>query len=266
VEAWPLDPLTPVSRHTYGNIVYVPASGERPNDLMFLHGGSMACGSGGFGVRTWLLDLVTLVWEDLGELPDGPGPVQMRCEYAASDDLVYCAHGDIGGWFRFRAFDPSARPWTVLIGDGPARDVDAFGSALVESEGSPLHRKLVLVGGNADTIFTIDLDAATLEQTATTGGTAITASGRPGIAWDEHRSLLVAYNGRTAAVDPSSVWELDPATMAWTEVLLAGGPARNEGSTGMYGRWRFVPDSGAFVVVNAADQNVFEYRPAGACR
>jgi hypothetical protein len=34
----------------------------------------------------------------------------------------------------------------------------------------------------------------------------------------------------------------------------------------MFGRWRYVPDSGSFVVVNAADQNVFEYLPAGACR
>jgi hypothetical protein len=266
LEAWPLDPLTPVSRHTYGNLVFVPANDERANDLVVLHGGSRACGSGGFGTHTWLLDLTTLVWEDLGELADGPGPVQMRCEYGPAHDLVFCAHGDLGNWFRFRTFDPTLRTWTVLIADGPALSVDAFGSTLVDSPGSPLDRKLVLVGGTADVIRTVDLDAAILAEQPTTGAPVLTASGRPGVAWDEHRHRLVAYNGRAAEVDPSSVWELDPETMEWEELALAGGPGRNEGSTGMYGRWRWQPDSRAFVVVNAADQNVFEYRPAGACR
>ncbi len=92
----------------------------------------------------------------------------------------------------------------------------------------------------------------------TSGDKQIESAYGPGFDYDAAGKRLVAWSGGT------DVYVFDGESLHWTRLPAAPdnridpGPAN---PTGTYGRFRYVAQLNAFILVNAADQNVYAYRP-----
>ena len=119
------------------------------------------------------------------------------------------------------------------------------------------HRKFVIVGPAG--VHLIDLDSGNYapQKLTTTGPNTIVEDGRsPGLAFDSIRNVIVAWDGSDRGTTPETVYNLDLDTAQWVAYTAPGGPAGG-GTTGTFGRWQFVPNLNAFVVVNSVDENAF---------
>jgi hypothetical protein len=120
-------------------------------------------------------------------------------------------------------------------------------------------RKLMVTLGRGEIGYWNLNQPAGLQRPATSGATEIEAALAPGFEFDPNSGKFVAWNGG------AHVYVLDPATWVWTKTPAAASntvvptaPAEH----GTYGRFRYSPQKGVFVVVNHIDQDVYIYRLA----
>ena len=235
----------PVSRHTYGNLAYIAHA-----DRFFAYGGSRACGSGGFGTDTWTLNLSTLQWENRNPSGNSPGPFILASAYDPITKKVYVRNVQ-----NFFSYHYDSNTWQKL---GQDHVISGFSnsSAVID----PVNRKFVVVGPGG--VHLIDLDSGnyTPQQLATTGPDTIVQDGRsPGLAYDSVRNLVVAWDGSDLGTTPETVYNLNINTGQWTAMTATGGPSGFD-TAGTFGRWQFVPNLNAFVVVNNVDENAYLFR------
>ncbi len=231
----------PASRHTYGNLVYMPHV-----DRMFAFGGAHACINGGFVNDTWTFDFSTNRWHLMN--PAGPLPVY-GVTASAYDPVTQKVF--IHDTYGFSSYDFATNRYTRHIADF---STDYHLTAAID----PARRKFVLLG---DGVQVIDLDTFATSRLATTNAPAfVTSRQSPGIAFDPVANRIVAWHGG------NSVYALDLATAAWTQVAAGIGPNVPAPQQGTYGRWSYFPQYGVFALVNSIDQNAFVFRvgPAGA--
>ena len=116
--------------------------------------------------------------------------------------------------------------------------------------------RLVAVGNGK--LLTCDLRGAgspVLQPWTTTGGEAFIAKPNPGFDYDAAADRLVGWAG-------GIVYALNPETKVWEGFDAPASPKPT--TTGIFGRWRYVPSLDVFVVVTAIDENVHFYKlPAG---
>jgi hypothetical protein len=238
----------PNSRHTYDNMAYMPNL-----DKMFTYGGSLACGPSGISHATWIFDFATMTWER--KYPAGDTPCEgfstlgqlVNAVYDPNTEKVFMHDGA-----HLYKYDPIANtyqryPNSMKYGcDGPY-------TAVID----PTRNLFVRIGEGA--VYTFDLSLpvpnVTTVELPTTGGSAVTNYGSPGLAYDPVRDKIVAW------LDPgNTVYSLDLDTGVWTSVTYPGGPAASRYFNGIWKRWNYSPDLDVFIAVNDVDQNAFAFR------
>lgn len=238
---------SPVSRHTYGGLAYLP-----PVDKLLAYGGSRACGSGGFGVDTWTFDLKSNTWRNMQPQGARLGPSLMIAAFDPVTQKVFARTGN-----GFYAYDYTGNVWEQLRRESAPVQ---FTSAAID----PRRRRFVTVGGPSQGgTRAIDLSPGSdfrMHQLPTRGETAIEFARSPGLAYDPVRDRLAAWDGSKTQITPDSVYFLDLASLVWTRQTFPGGP-RPGRTAGTWGRWQYVPRLDAFVILNSVDENAFLFRP-----
>ncbi|WP_405242477.1 hypothetical protein [Lentisalinibacter salinarum] len=241
---------SPVSRHTYGGVVYVPGI-----DRLFLFDGSPDDGPGTCGVRgTWTLDLasreaageyLTSQWE----LRTAEGEPEPGCNNVAVFDpsAARIVYKNLRGTYEF---DFGSAKWVELSGD--ARLNNAVNLAI-----DPAKQLLVEVGGGETALWDItkDLSGGVI---ATSGVKTIEQGDDPGLVYDPRIGKIVGWEGGT------SVFVLDTGTRVWSEVGPAStntvdpGPVSTAG--GVFGRFAYSAESNVYMYVDRVSENVYLYR------
>jgi hypothetical protein len=128
----------------------------------------------------------------------------------------------------------------------------------------PERRQFVLIGSGTESPqalrWSLDRpgDAVDLRR-ITTGDKEIEKAYAPGFDFHLPSGRFVAWAGG------ADVYVLSPNDWKWTRQSPAPGNATAPGEqlpTGTYGRFRYVPELGVFVLMNGTDRNVFVYRLA----
>jgi hypothetical protein len=225
----------PASRHTYDTLLYLEHA-----DRLFVFGGSMPpCGY--LSDDTWTYSFADQKWE--AHEPTGPKPKAVPgivADYDAVSKKIFL-HDDSALF----SYDLEQDTFEQLLADDV---IDYHMTAVIE----PSARKLVLVGGGRVLLYELDGAAAPTEL-ATVGAGALVESAYPGLAFDPDSGHIVGWNGGDTA------FSLELESGIWTPLSSANGPGvANE--TGTYKRWRYVPGSKSFVLVNGASQNAFLFR------
>jgi MYXO-CTERM domain-containing protein len=222
------------SRHSYNGMLYVQHA-----DRMFVSGGALNCPAGGCGANiTWAFDFDALAWNDRQPSGDHTTACGNVAAYDPAGGLVY--FGDGGGLFAY-SYDDNA--WSQLN-----QDYIYNKTATVDTT----RNQLVMVGGGE--VWSYDLGGDfTRETWATTGGDEFVAREAAGLDYDPTTDRIVGW-----ADGP--VWVLDPESREWTSYDIPGAPEQSAEMNGTYGRWRYVPDVNAFVLVTRVDVDVHFFK------
>jgi hypothetical protein len=241
---------TPVSRHTYGGVVYIPG-----NDRLFLFDGAPDHGPGTCGVRgTWTLDLASR--EEAGEyvssqweLRTADGEPEIACDNVAVFDPS-------SGKILFKnlrgtyAFDVGSGKWEKVSGD--ARLNSAVNLTI-----DPTEQLLVEAGGGETALWDLTNDLSGGVVT-TSGAKEIEEGDDPGLVYDPRIRKVVGWAGGT------SVFILDTRTKIWSEVGPASTNAVDPGpvstSGGVFGRFAYSVESNVYIYVDRVSENVYLYR------
>jgi hypothetical protein len=229
----------PNSRHTYDGLTYMANV-----DKLFVFGGCVSCGAGGFLGDTWTFDLPTLKWER--RYPSGTGPRAgvpgQVVAYDPNTGKVF-----IHDRYNLFSYDPTTNSYQKLSAEQP---IDYHLTAVVD----PVRKKLVMIGYGQQWVYDIAPGSSYVQQPLnSTGGTALVSSLYPGLAYDPVSDRIVAWNGG------NTVYSLDMNTRVWTPITYAGGPGAAN-VNGTYKRWSYSPAAGGFVVVNSIDANAWFFR------
>jgi Big-like domain-containing protein len=229
------------SRHTYDGIEYMANV-----DRMFVFGGAPACSAGFFSVDTWTFSFATMTWKKMN--PSGTIP-------APNPGVVTAYDPNTGKIFlhdtlNFFSYDYPTNTWTRLSNNGTS--IDYHMSATID----PVRKKFVIVGAGSVQTYSIAAGSAYARQTLnTTGGSAVVSSDYPGLEYDPVTDRIVCWNGG------NTVYSLNLDNSQWTASTFSGGPgALTYNGTGTFGRWRYSPASGVFVVVNGTNKDAFAFR------
>ncbi len=244
----------PVSRHTYNSLVFI----ESQNAFMAT-GAYAKSPSGASGdAKFWKLDFdnSNLQWS---RAADGDSNGTILSGYSAYNrvtDTVYY-HREGGG--RLYKYDPGTNTHTFLT----QKSVQQYATAAIDTS---RNRMLVLGGGASSQAMEWDLNPSTpvytnlLNVSAFTGsaGNELASSGQFGLDYDAQNDQYVAWKGGR------TVYFINPVTFAVTKSTLGGDDPGAQSSNGTYGRFRYAPSVGGFVVVNATNQNVHVFKTSEA--
>ncbi len=244
-------PPTPISVHSYDQLAYLPQQ-----NLFFAAGGSTFSGNGFATAKTWLFDLGKSDASGWSEAEPMPGKAYGLYEYnmATAYDPV-SRRVVMRGYSQAASFDPATRDWTVTNKSLASRRLGSVG------EIDPKRRLFVLIGGGAAEVHAVgpkgELGAA--KPLDATGDREIERCYGPGLEYDSRAERLVAW------CSGGEVYVLEPEPRRWVKVAPASavfpGPATAQ-TRGTWGRFRYMPEYDAYIVVNGLHQNVFLYRLA----
>jgi RNA polymerase sigma factor (sigma-70 family) len=229
---------TPKGRSTYGGLAYLARS-----DRFFAAGGCIGGSTSVRARKTWIFDIASQRWTDHGVQGAGHS-YGACCAYDPATGLVWFACDSTWGPGGLWTYDEGTDTWTKRH---PADNYEVS-CALDAKRG-----RLVIVGRGHVYAYDLRADPVTRSEWTTTGGDQFVAKEKPGLDYDPARDRIVGWHG-------GSVYALDPDTRAWTAYDAPGAPETT--ASGIYGRWRYVPDLDAFVVVTSADEEVHIYKPA----
>jgi hypothetical protein len=187
-------------------------------------------------------DLKTGLWTRMADRPAGVGNFGQTALDA--NGHVWALAGEAGG---FGEYDPNADAWKIH----GFNNYDAGGSSDVDRKRNQLY---TLVNGNLVRRWNL-ASPASYTDVATSGDVPTNLSDRPGFVYADAKDRFFAWgSGRT-------VYTLDPATGGWKRFTATGDDPGAKQANGTYGRFRYVPSRGVFVLVNDVTQNVFIYKP-----
>ena len=227
---------SPVSRHTYGNMVYLPP----PFDALWSQGG--ANWVEGHGDRnTWMFEFGRHAWKQLADVPSSGFN-----NYAAFDPqtgLVYLHPRK-----EFYSYDPKTDRWKLEF---RGRNFWEDRSVAID----PKRRKFVAIGTGE--MIVLNIGGSVSETLVKPQGAAeIIGARSPGFAYHPPSGRLVAWSSGDA------VYSLDLDKNTWYRHPAIDGSA-NPGAPatrGTYGRFAYSPEHDVFVLVNGVDRNVHLYR------
>jgi hypothetical protein len=246
------DDGTPISRHTYKGIEYLP-----DQDSLFLFGGSPDSSGGGCGVDgVWMFDLrareVTgqysnLQWSRLASSNDPENGCEIQALFDSKNRSIL--FNDHRGWFRL---DLASYEWTQLN----SASYEQRKTMAVIPDGADY---LVHTGnGKFDGYMKRDLNSGKLEglDISTSGAKTVEESDVSALAFDTKSGKVVGWVGGT------DIYALDLATNVWARHSPAEENSVSPGSVSdsVYGRFRYSPASNVFVLATSVSSNVFLYR------
>ncbi|NNM00773.1 MAG: hypothetical protein HKO62_08495, partial [Gammaproteobacteria bacterium] len=227
----------PVARHTYNNLVYLPP----PIDALWAQGGSNWHNGEG-DRKTWLFPFAEQKWKRLADAPETYFDTLAAFDAKRQRVVHYPKK-------HLYAYDINKNAWN-RIASGARMWINR--TAAIDTR-----RQQYLVLGRKE-LIAVDLAKPERQQRLKTrGAKAIEARRSPGFAYDSRHDRMVAWAGG------GRVYSFDIGARTWYRHEPPDPQADQPGKQqqrGTYGRFRYVPDFDIFVLVNAADEDVFVYR------
>jgi hypothetical protein len=241
---------TPVSRHTYGGIVYLPVQ-----DKMFSFSGALAPCGGPWSNRTYTLDLSQAVptWRAMDPVNGyniGSQTTSAICGYDPNTQTVIC--NSTGVFFRY---DPATNTNTLLsTGQFPPY----AGSGVIDPK-----RKLFIFMGTqyqSSTPHVVALDISSGSSfkvqdwsSQVTGCDALAGANYPGLAYDPVLDRIVGWPN-----SGNTVYVFDTDMKSCSAQTFPNGPTNTLASTtGTFGRFQYFPGLNAYAVVSLATLDAF---------
>jgi hypothetical protein len=236
----------PNSRHTYGNLSYVPSLDE----MVSVTGSLAACGGG--STATWTLELSNLKWTQ--QSPRGTAPFYggglAGTDYDQNTGNVYVSDESYG---EFATYDPRANTYKLLSKGNPT---STGMTAVID----PKRKLFFLFGGdpgNGGGVRVIDISghdrSYKVKGLSVAGCGPVLTAVYPGVAYDPIQDRIVIWTGGDA------VFLFNPDTKSCTSVSYPNGPGAPQ-NNGTNGRFRYFPALGVFALVNDARQNAYVLR------
>jgi hypothetical protein len=239
----------PVSRHTYGGLAYL----SEPFDKLFAQGGAIYP-TGSPDATTWLFDFEKKTWSRMADVTGPPGAAASLYGNMAAYDAVTKTVWFQGGRAPYlNEYNPATNTWTPHGGAlGPFLNI--YATAAIDTE----DRLLVAVGGQLIGRWALTgKPIIPLIQPVSSGDKAIENAESPGFVYYPPNHIFVGWAGGP------NVYTLDPVTWKWTMHPPASGnksvPPVAHG--GIFGRFQYDAAKHVFIAVNAANENVYLYRP-----
>lgn len=239
---------TPVARHTYDGMEYLPDL-----DRVLMFGGSLYRDGAARDSAIWHFHPDSALWQRGAKAPLTGWPS------AAVDPRT--GHYFVHVQYSLLEYRPAENRW---IRRGPREDHVGEGAAAID----PIGNRFYLLASGKLWYYTLDRLVTLYRRRADSfGDTGVERLHGAGLDYDPIRRRLVAWDGGRA------VWSLDPAALEWIRHPNPDGPApvgtvvqygkRHPISNGVFGRWRYVPGADVFIGVNGAQDNVWVYRMPG---
>jgi hypothetical protein len=248
----PKFPPAPISVHSYDQLEYLP-----DQDLFFAAGGATYSANGYASGLAWLFDLNRSDSSGWSQTPM-PGKAYGLFEFNMST-----AYDPVSGRVLMRgyseagSFDPSEKTWNITQRKLRSRGLGTVG------ELDPKRRMFIVIGGGSAELYRISPSGEFGEMQAlvTSGDKEIEQCYAPGLTFDTKADRFVAWCGK------GEVYSLNPEKRLWVKHAPKNGvappdPADSPGIRGTYGRFRYMPEYNAFVLVSGMRSNVFVYRLA----
>jgi hypothetical protein len=241
---------TPVSRHTYGGIVYLPVQ-----DKMFSFAGAPAPCGGPWSNRTYTLDLSQTVptWQAMDPINGynvGLQETSAVCGYDPNTQTVICS--TTGVFFRY---DPATNTNT-LLSTGQSIPSSAYGVI------DPKRKLFIFMGpqyqSTAPQVFAVDISSSSSFHvqdwtSQVTGCDALAASTYPGLAYDPVLDRIVGWPNAGNTV---YIFNTDQKTC--TAQTFSNGPANTLASTnGTFGRFQYFPALNTYAAVSLATLDAY---------
>lgn len=249
----PAYPPTPISVHSYDQLEYLPEQ-----NMLFAAGGATFSGNGYATSLTWLFDLSKNDPSGWQQADPIPGKAYGLYEYnmsTAYDPMIKKII--MRGYTKSGIFDPLTKKWTVSNSGLLSRRLGSVG------ELDPKRRKLVVIGGGSSELYDVGKEGelGPLQVLASTGDKEIEQCYAPGLVYDSRADRFVAWCGK------GDVYTLNLENRNWKRHsgkgdALPGDPDHTPGIRGTWGRFRYMPEYNAYIVVNGNRQNIFLYRLA----
>jgi hypothetical protein len=247
---------TPVSRHTYDGIQYIPTI-----DRFWAQGGSDWC-LGPSDELTWTFDFESLQWQRKADAP-------MRAGTPVSAYDPVTGHIFHHGQSALMEYDPIADKWQT-------RSRSVWQSGRNTAEVDPVRRRFIMIGGGKSFFYDLSGEGLLIrKKLETSGDNEIVNCDAPGLVYDPLIDKIVAWCGASRIIDPATkkkivstigacVYTLNLDTFVWTK-YEPHGPVRPPDEMksmpqGTYGRWQYIPSKDAFIGVNSVNTNVYFYK------
>lgn len=253
---------SPMSIHTYGQIVWMPSTGKM---FMWDAAGNNYCGVNPPTYDVWEFDPSARTWT-LANNAFSPtkysSPQLASCALDTSFGVT--AHESVvcvmvyGGGRALLRWDAVSNTWTTLRAYGG--DFSYNGTLAID----PVRKIGVVIGntiGGALSITKVDLSNTSYTYTdvtsSTTGCSALQVD-YPGVAYD---SVTGGGNFMVWPNSGNTVYEFNPTTLACTAHTASGGPpAPAHANAGTAGRFAAFPSLGGFAVVNSTTNDAFLFQ------
>ncbi len=256
----------PTARHTYDDLVFMPPRGA--SGQMFSFGGALSnCGYS--YADTWTFDLSTLAWNHLKDQnTSGQPPACNACvnDWDPNTNLVHLFVTDTGDLANLWTYDPAANSYTRRSTANNVVSNLQLGGAI------DVGRKVFVTLGNG-AFFKVDISSGSSYAIQNIAGTVTGCSvpmsaTSPGVAYDPINKDLVIWQGG------NTVYVFNADTNACTTVTYPNGPpspphadplgnpypSGSQQLDGTFGRFRYFPGLGVFVVVNDIGEDAFSLR------
>jgi hypothetical protein len=242
---------TPVSRHTYGGIVYLPVQ-----DRMFSFGGALAPCGGPWSDRTYTLDLSQAVpkWQAMDPINGykiGYQQTTPVCGYDPNTQTVIC--NSTGVFFRY---DPATNTNT-LLSTGQYIPYSSWGVI------DPKRKLFIFMGtqylSTTPLVVAVDISPGSSFKvqdwsSQVTGCEALAGATYPGLAYDPVLDRIVGWPNAG-----NTVYLFNPDQKTCTAQTFANGPTNTLASTtGTLGRFQYFPALNAYAVVSLATLDAFK--------
>jgi hypothetical protein len=234
---------TPNARHTYNGWVYLPTQ-----DSYLLYGAGLSA-DGPFSDGQWLFNASNLTWtqQQPATHPNTAktGSIPQHA-YDPVTDTVYFVEGNAS---QFWQLQPATGQWTSLGSSGSACGNDNATSSI-----DPVRRLYACVGNGE--LFTVSLNSpfTVTNDTSAPGCATLAGTNSPGFAYDPIQQLFVGWAGGNTA------FTYNPASHSCTAITsYSGGPTTIQ-PNGTFGRFRYAPALGVFVVINDINSNAYSLR------
>jgi hypothetical protein len=244
-----LDLQQPRSTHTYG-LFFVDRVRDR---YCYIGGGAYYISASAYSPVAVCYDPVSGLWSRMADRPGYVGGYgQTALDSFGHLWSVAAGQGQIG------EYDPSTNTWKTYGNN----NYDAGGGTDIDRKRNQLY-VLMPDGGNGNLLRRWDLTSPaslvaskTYSDVSASGDMPFGLGDRPGFAYVDSRDRLYAWGGG------KDVYAFDPATSVWKRFSGTGDVPGAQQKWGTYGRFRYSPSRGVFVLVNDTQENVYIYKPA----
>ncbi len=234
----------PRSLHTHAYIEFVPTLNS-----FISFGGVAPYPVGGVGKKVFEYKFDDSSWSRrIPDVPAGGWARGTNAIYDLQENAVWVVTAASGS-DRLHRYDVATNSWTSHV----RYQHKFYTTAALD----PVRRLIVAVGNDRIRVWNVANPEADEVVPSTSGPSVLQGRQAPGFQYDPTIQKFVGWDGGTG------VYTLDAGTWTWESVPDAPGntvtpssPANN----GTYGRFRYMPDYNAYILVNSVEQDVYFYK------